>query len=65
MTTAEAIAAGTINAAHALRLQDHKGSVEPGKDADLALFDVQDHREIAYWFAWNRCVQMIICGRKV
>jgi imidazolonepropionase len=65
MTAAEAIAAVTINAAHALRLQDRKGSVEPGKDADLALFDVPDHREIAYWFGWNRCVQMIVSGQRV
>ncbi len=65
VTPAEAIAASTINAAHALRVQDLKGSVEPGKDADLAVFDVADHREIAYWFAWNRCVQMIVCGQKV
>ena len=64
MTPAEAIAATTINAAHALRLHDRKGSVEPGKDADLAVFDVTDHREIAYWFAWNRCVQMIVYGQK-
>ena len=65
MTPAEAIAATTINAAHALRLEDRKGSIEPGKDADLAVFDVADHREIAYWFAWNRCVQMIVCGQEV
>ena len=64
MTPAEAIAATTINAAHALGLQDRKGSIEAGKDADLAVFDVADHREIAYWFAWNRCVQMIVCGQK-
>jgi imidazolonepropionase len=64
MTVAEAICATTMNAACALRLQDRKGSIEPGKDADLALFDVPDHREIAYWFAWNRCVQMIISGQR-
>jgi imidazolonepropionase len=63
MSPAEAISAATINAACALRLQASKGSLEAGKDADLAVFDVQDHREIAYWFAWNRCVQMIVCGR--
>jgi imidazolonepropionase len=65
MTPAEAIAAATINAACALRLEGRKGSIEPGKDADLALFDVGDHREIAYWFAWNRCVQMIVSGQTV
>jgi imidazolonepropionase len=65
MTPEEAIAAGTINAACALRLQDRKGSIEPGKDADLAVFDVSDYREIAYWFAWNRCVRMIVSGQVV
>jgi imidazolonepropionase len=65
MTPAEAIVAGTINAACALRLQDRKGSIEPGKDADLAVFDVSDYREIAYWFAWNRCDRMIVGGQAV
>jgi imidazolonepropionase len=63
MTPAEAIAAATINAACALGVQGSKGSVEAGKDADLALFDFSDHREIAYWFAWNRCVQMVVSGQ--
>ena len=40
MSPAEAIAAATINGAWALRLADRKGSVEAGKDADLAVFDV-------------------------
>ena len=62
MTPAEAIAACTINAACALRLQQQKGSIEPGKDADLAIFDVRDYREIAYWFAWNRCAEMVVGG---
>jgi imidazolonepropionase len=65
MTPAEAIAAATINAACALRLQARKGSLEAGKDADLAVFDVKDHREIAYWFAWDRCVEMVVAGRVV
>jgi imidazolonepropionase len=65
MTAAEAIAAATINAACALRLQDRKGSVDVGKDADMAVFDVKDYREIAYWFAWNRCVAMVVAGRVV
>src|SRR5438270_2507931 len=49
MSPEEAIAAATINGAHALRLGGRKGSIEPGKDADLALFDVQDYREVPYW----------------
>ena len=65
ITPAEAIAAATINAACALRLQDRKGSLEDGKDADMAVFDVKDYREIAYWFAWDRCVEMVVAGRVV
>lgn len=62
MTPAEAISCCTINAACALRLQNSKGSIEPGKDADLAVFDVKDYREIAYWFAWSRCAEMVVGG---
>src|SRR5580698_8487425 len=62
MTPAEAISAATINGAWALRLQDSKGSVEPGKDADLAVFDVDDYREIAYYFATNRCAFTVLNG---
>ncbi len=62
MSPAEAIGAATINGAWALRLQDRKGSIEPGKDADLAVFDVRDYREIAYWFASNRCAVTVLNG---
>lgn len=62
MSPAEAIAAATINGAWALRLGDRKGSIEVGKDADLALFDVDDYREIPYWFATNRCARAIVNG---
>ena len=62
MSPAEAIAAATINGACALRLADRKGSIEPGKDADLALFDVKDYREIPYWFGDNRCTLTILNG---
>jgi len=62
MSPAEAVAAATINGAWALRAADRKGSVEPGKDADLAVFDVQDYREIAYWFGANRCSMTVLNG---
>jgi imidazolonepropionase len=62
MSPSEVIAAATINGAWALRLADRKGSVEAGKDADLAVFDVRDYREISYWFGVNRCVLTIMSG---
>jgi imidazolonepropionase len=65
MWPAEAIAAATINGAWALRLADRKGSLDPGKDADLAVFEVSDYREIPYWFASNRCRLTILRGEAV
>jgi imidazolonepropionase len=62
MSPAESIASATINGACALRLAHRKGSVEAGKDADLAMFDVSDYREIPYWFGVSRCALTIMNG---
>lgn len=62
MSPAEAISAATINGAWALRLADRKGSVEPGKDADLAVFGVNDYREIPYWFGFSKCELTVMNG---
>ena len=62
MSPAEAISAATINGARALRLGDEKGSIEPGKDADMAVFEADDYREIPYWFACNRCAFTVLNG---
>ena len=62
MSPAEAIAAATLNGAWALRLAERKGSIEPGKDADLAVFDVKDYREIPYWIGTNRCRITVLNG---
>ncbi|MEQ1920785.1 MAG: amidohydrolase family protein, partial [Elusimicrobiota bacterium] len=50
MSPAEALVSATINGAHALGLGATHGSLEPGKIADIACFDAEDHRELAYWF---------------
>jgi imidazolonepropionase len=55
MTPAEAITASTINPAYSLRVHDRVGSVEVGKFADIAAFDVADYREIPYYFGVNLC----------
>jgi imidazolonepropionase len=55
MTPAEAISAATINPAYSLRQHDRVGSLEVGKYADLAAFDVADYREIPYYFGVNLC----------
>jgi imidazolonepropionase len=63
MSPAEAIAAATINGAWSLRVADRKGSIETGRDADLAVFEVEDYREIAYWFASDHCAFTVMNGR--
>jgi imidazolonepropionase len=49
LTPAEAIAAATINAAHAIGLGDEIGSLEPGKQADLVIWRVPGAAQIPYW----------------
>jgi imidazolonepropionase len=55
MAPAEAIVAATINAAYALKREERIGSLETGKQADLAVFEVEDYREIPYYFGMQRC----------
>jgi imidazolonepropionase len=55
MTPAEAIAGATINAAYSLGREKKIGSIEVGKQADLAVFEVADYREIPYYFGVNTC----------
>ena len=63
MTPAEAIGASTINAAYSLGRADRLGSLEPGKQADLVVMDVDDYRKIPYYAAWNHCVMTVKRGR--
>jgi imidazolonepropionase len=62
MTPAEAITAATINAAYSLRREKRIGSLEVGKQADLAVFQVADYREIPYYFGVNTCWMTIKRG---
>src|SRR6266446_386816 len=65
MTPAEAITASTINAAYALRREKQIGSLEVGKQADLAVFEVADYREIPYYFGVNHCWMTVKRGRVI
>ena len=55
MRVAEALVATTVNGAAALGLASETGQIAPGFDADLALWDAHDHRELAYWFGERLC----------
>jgi len=63
LTPAQAIAAATINAAHAIRRADRIGSLEPGKQADLLILSVPDYRHLGYRFGTNLVKQVIKRGR--
>jgi imidazolonepropionase len=65
MTPAEAIAAATINAAFSLGREKKIGSIEVGKQADLAVFEVADYREIPYYFGVNTCCMTMKRGEIV
>ena len=65
LTPAEALAAVTINAAHAIGRAASVGSIEVGKKADLVIFDAHDYRSIAYRFGTNLVDKVIKSGRLV
>jgi imidazolonepropionase len=65
MTPAEAITAATINGAYALRRGERIGSLDVGKQADFAAFDVADYREIPYYFGVNTCALTVKRGRVI
>ncbi|MEY3700744.1 MAG: hypothetical protein RI891_36 [Gemmatimonadota bacterium] len=63
LSVAEAFVAATVNGAAALGLAHRIGQITPGFEADLALFDVRDHREIPYWYGDRRCQRTWVGGR--
>ena len=65
VTPAEAIVAATINAAYALRREKTIGSLEVGKQADIAVFEVADYREIPYYFGVSHCWMTVKRGRVI
>ena len=63
MSAAEAVLAATVNGAAALGLAAETGQLAPGYRADLALFDIEDIRELPYWYGDHRCVGTWVAGR--
>jgi imidazolonepropionase len=56
MSSAEAMIAVTSNGAAALGLAAETGQIAPGFSADLSLFEIEDWRELGYWYGDRRCV---------
>jgi len=63
ITPAQAIAATTINSAHAIRRADTIGSIEVGKQADMLILSVPDYRHIGYRYGTNLVKQVIKRGQ--
>jgi imidazolonepropionase len=63
LSVAEALVAATVNGAAALHLAERVGQLAPGFSADLALFEVDDVRELPYWYGDRRCRATWVCGK--
>ena len=63
ITPAQAIAASTINSAHAIRRADTIGSIEVGKQADMLILSVPDYRHLGYRYGTNLVKQVIKRGQ--
>jgi imidazolonepropionase len=62
LTPQEALRGVTINAAHALGIGDSHGSLEVGKIADLAAWQIAQPAELSYWIGGNPCSAVMKSG---
>ncbi|MFQ5956286.1 MAG: imidazolonepropionase [Candidatus Brocadiales bacterium] len=65
LTPEQAICASTINAAHALGLGQHVGSIEPAKKADVIVMNIPSYKYLPYQFGINHVDVVIKSGRIV
>lgn len=65
MTPAEAITATTLNAAYAIDNANDIGSIEPGKKADILLFNMPSYQYLPYHFGVNHLSYVIKNGNIV
>ncbi len=65
LTVAESVIASTVNGAAALGLADTIGQIAPGYAADLALYEIDDVRELPYWYGDRRCRASWVGGKLV
>ncbi|MEE4357270.1 MAG: imidazolonepropionase [Desulfococcaceae bacterium] len=59
----EALLGATINGAKALGMEERKGSLETGKDADLVIWDIDRPADICYHTGISRVSRIMIKGK--
>jgi imidazolonepropionase len=65
LTPEEALRGFTVNGARALGMSDRAGTIAVGRAADLAVWDADEPREIAYLMGGAACLGVIKDGRIV
>ena len=65
MTSAEALVAATINAAHSIDRAGSVGSLEVGKQADIVVFDAPNPKHFAYHYGVNLAEKVYKSGKLV
>jgi imidazolonepropionase len=63
LTPEECLAGVTRNASRALGLDEDRGTLETGKRADIAEWDINHPRELTYWIGLNQLTTMIKNGK--
>jgi imidazolonepropionase len=63
MTPEECLAGVTREAARALGLGHDRGTLETGKRADIAIWDFDHPRELAYWLGTHPLSDLLIAGQ--
>jgi len=65
LTSEEALAGVTRNAARALGLYKERGTLAPGKAADFVIWNVRAIEELSYWIGFNPRRTVVRAGRIV
>ena len=65
LTPAECLAGVTREAAAALGLAADRGTLQTGKRADVAIWDIGHPRELSYWLGRSQLEGLLIAGRDV
>jgi imidazolonepropionase len=65
LTSDEVLHGVTRNAARALGMHAERGSIEPGRAADFAVWSIDSPDELGYWAGFNPCSMVVKAGEIV